>query len=310
MIKLNNQTIKFGTFPNGETYADIQKKYVEPHENKNEILFKFENDTDIFHLICVKNYVDENWPMLPCDLIMPYVPYSRMDRQEEERLFTLKTFANIINSMNFTSVEITEPHSEVTPALINRVKIKNRSTELALYAINDCLKNAMGRYSLDTLYYDVSDNKDLIDETKVILNGMLNLAKEKGIYIVYPDAGAEKRYSKQLKYPNILTCSKTRDFNTGNINSIVLKGYENATNCKTAIIIDDLCSKGGTFSGTATELYKHLPNLKKVILCVAHCENKIFEGDILSGKNIDKVYTTYSILNEENKHDKLIVWER
>ena len=124
MIKLNNKEVDFKIFPNGESFADMPiDKFCVVNGKSPEIFFKFENDEDLFYLSCVKDYVDNYWPNEPCTLIMPYIPYSRMDRQEETRLFTLKTFAKIINSMNFSSVEVWEPHSDVSIALIDRVKV-------------------------------------------------------------------------------------------------------------------------------------------------------------------------------------------
>ena len=285
MILLNGYTVEFKQFPNGETYADCPPAMINNITNK--IYFKFENDTDIFHLICVKDFVDNHSYLTPCHLIMPYIPYSRMDRQEEERLFTLKSFAKIINSMGFDTVIVSEPHSEVSPALIDRIIVKNKSTELALLAMMNVL-GLKGTAWLEDVSYSDED---------YTLKGLFRKAKEAGIYLVYPDAGAEKRYSKQIKYDKVLTCNKHRDFNTGHIDSIILNGSEQAQDCKIAIIVDDLCSKGGTFIGTATELRNSLPELEQVILCVTHCENTIYEGQVLSGIEIDKIYTTNSILN-------------
>ena len=291
MIKLNGKTIDFGVFPNGESYADIDSNKVNT-DKSNIIRFKFENDTDIVHLQFVKDFVDEYSYGAPCYLIMPYVPYSRMDRKEEKRLFTLKSFARIINSLNFTRITIEEPHSEVTPALLDRVEVVNKSADLALMAMRDEL-GLQGTCWLRPAY-SYADK-----EFSYNLEGLLERAKDKGIYLVYPDNGAEKRYTKQIKYSKVMSCSKERDFNTGNIKSIKLQGYEDAQDCEIAIIVDDLCSKGGTFVGSAVELYKYLPNLKKVILCITHSENTIYEGSVLSGEEISKVYTTTSILKEK-----------
>ncbi len=300
MIKLNGFEIPFKEFPNGESFADVYDMIV-PYQSKcvsesfsrdffneggyNKIHLKFENDTDIFHLFCVKEYVDTKWPNLPCILEMPYIPYSRMDRQEEKRLFTLKTFANIINSMNFQYVKVMEPHSEVSAALIDRVKVENKSADLALKAMADILG-----LNGSSWFQDYSHSEDFS------LNGMFKRAREAGIYFVYPDAGAEKRYRKQIKYDKVLTCSKDRDFNTGNIKSIVVNGAEQAQDCKIAIIVDDLSSRGGTFCGAADALRKVIPTIEQVILCVTHCENTIYDGDVLKGSLVDKVYTTNSIL--------------
>lgn len=314
MIKLNGYTIDFGVFPNGESFADIPESitpyaydvYRENFMSKfiykdgyNKIHLKFENDADIYHLFCIKDYVDTKWPNLPCILEMPYIPYSRMDRQEEKRLFTLKTFANIINSMNFITVRVMEPHSEVSVALIDRVQVENKSADLALKAMRDVLDLRGSCWLQDSIYGTDDMN----------MSGMFNKARDAGIYLVYPDAGAEKRYRKQITYNKILTCSKDRDFNTGNIKSIVVNGAEQAQDCKIAIITDDLSSKGGTFCGAAKAIREAIPSVEHIILCVTHCENTIYVGNVLSGVEIDKVYTTNSILvepgfNEVTNFDK------
>ena len=296
MITLNGTKIKFKTFPNGESFADIDRKTVNPMKNSNTILFEFESDKDIFSLMCIKDFVDENWPAVPCHLIMPYIPYSRMDRAEEQRLFTLKSFTKLINSLNFTTVTVWEPHSDVSPALINRVRVINKSSYLAILVMR---KEIEGVFLSSPNSFPSSLSTSLY-----ISESEKEKGKEKGIYFVFPDAGAEKRYSKQIKYPNIITCSKTRDFETGEIKKIELNGYEKAQDCRVAIIVDDLCSRGGTFVSTAAQLREFLPHLEKIILCVTHCENTIYEGSVLSGKEIDEVYTTDSIVKERKGERK------
>lgn len=49
------QEIKFGVFPNQETYADLALP-----TTRVEILFKFENDGDFIKLKFLKDYLDEN----------------------------------------------------------------------------------------------------------------------------------------------------------------------------------------------------------------------------------------------------------
>jgi ribose-phosphate pyrophosphokinase len=291
MIKLNGREVVFGKFPNGETYADVEVSRVKKNES-NSIYLRFEDDTDIFHLMCVKDFVDDNAYDVPCHLIMPYVPYSRMDRQEEKRLFTLKTFAKFINSMNFSSVVVLEPHSEVTPALINRVKVVNKSANLALIAMRDVL-GLSGSAWFDNVWSDED----------FTLKGLFRKAREAGVYLVYPDAGAEKRYSKQIAYDKVLTCSKHRDFNTGNIDSLVVNGADNAQDCKIAIIVDDLCSKGTTFKFTAEKL-REVTNVLTVVLCVTHCEKTIYNGDLLTGDSVDYIYTTDSIIDIPVSYDE------
>lgn len=71
-------------------------------------------------------------------LILPYVPGARQDRINPtgDVLFTIKSVANIINAKRFKSVSVFDPHSPVTPALINRCKVLPVS-DIALAAFSD-----------------------------------------------------------------------------------------------------------------------------------------------------------------------------
>lgn len=288
MISLNGDIVNIGSFPNGECYCDIDSDKVKCNHNEfNFIEMRFENDEDILFLSFLKDYLDDLMPNKPCDLFMPYIPYSRMDRVEENRLFTLKYFAKIVNRLNFRRVVVMEPHSDVSSALIDRIVVVNESDFLAKIAMRDSIG----------LVGDAWLKKDGFNDIGYNLENLYNIAKNSGVYIVLPDYGAEKRYKKQIDYPKILTCSKDRAFNDGKIRSTVIHGVENARDCKIAIIVDDLCSKGGTFMGVADALRCEIPTIEKVVLCVTHCENNIFNGFVLSSNVIDMVYTTDSILN-------------
>lgn len=257
MIILNKKEIIIENFPNGESLIKTKDLIIDNFDN--EIIFKFKNDSEITHLIFLKSYLDEL--MLPCKLLIPYLPYSRMDRTEGITLFTLKYFCKIINNLNFKEVTILEPHSDVSVALLDRVKVINKT----------------------------------MDITKGLLNRIDN---KNDLYIVYPDAGAAKRYSKDLEFNNILTANKTRDFKTGFITSLEINGSVKSKDFK-AIIVDDLCSKGGTFKLTAEKL-KEI-GAREISLVVTHCEDTIKDGDLLKSDLIDKIYTTNSILTIKDK---------
>ncbi|QAA31989.1 ribose-phosphate diphosphokinase [Clostridium manihotivorum] len=263
MIYLNNKKVQIKKFPNGESLINNEGLVINSYDN--EIKLKFESDEDITQLIFLKNHLDEL--NKKSNLIIPYMPYSRMDRTEGVTVFTLKYLCKLINSLNFDKVTIYEPHSEVSVALLDRVKVINMSQALT---------------------------KELLKE----------LNYEENLYLVYPDAGAAKRYEKQIDYKKVLTANKERDFNTGYIKSLKINGEVKEKEFK-AIIVDDLCSRGGTFILTA-EALKDL-GAKEIYLVVTHCEDTIFEGDILKNDLITKVYTTNSILSKG--HDKIEIHE-
>lgn len=258
MIYLNNKKIEIVKFPNGESLIKTEKLEI---NTSNEVKMKFESDADITHLMFIKEHLDELG--VKSNLVIGYMPYSRMDRTEGMTVFTLKYITKMINRMGFETVTVYEPHSDVSIALLDRVKVENMSQEIA----NELIKE-----------FNIEDN----------------------IYIVYPDAGAAKRYSKETTYNKILTANKERDFETGYIKKLDINGKIEGDKFK-AIIVDDLCSRGGTFIMTAEKLKEM--GAEEIYLVVTHCEDTIFEGEILTGNLIDRVYTTNTILTKE--HEKI-----
>lgn len=263
MIYFNGEKVEFKKFPNGESM--IHSENLKLKSDGNEIKVIFEDDQDITHLIFLKSHLDEL--RIRSNLILPYMPYSRMDRTEGVMIFTLKHLCNLINNLNFESVTIYEPHSEVSTALLDRVKVVNMSKILA---------------------------EDLLKE--------LN-SEEEEVYLVYPDAGAAKRYGKDICYEKVLTANKERDFKTGFIKKLEINGNIENKSFK-AIIVDDLCSKGGTFVLTASKLKEM--GAAEIYLVVTHCENTVFQGNLLTGDLVNGIYTTNSILSRE--HEKIKVY--
>jgi ribose-phosphate pyrophosphokinase len=275
MIRVNGKEVEFKTFPNGET------KLIEESIERNinllfpKVSFKYENDSDLIKLMFVKNYLDSLTSMknVTTTLTIYYMPYSRMDRSENKSAFTLKYVANFINSLKFDKVIVVEPHSDVTNALIEKVEPVYTN-----YTLLPLVEEAVG-------FNSESD------------------------YIVFPDAGASKRYT--LKNHNILVGNKHRDFQTGRITKLEVMGQY--AGGRKAIIMDDLSSYGGTFILTAQAL-KDM-GVKEVYLLVTHAEDSIFDGQVFKTDLIDGVFTTNTIMSKNgiwlNKQydSKLTVYE-
>lgn len=68
---------------------------------------------------------------------------------------------------------------------------------------------------------------------------------------------------------------------------------------------DNLCSKGGTFILNAEKLKEMWAG--KIYLAVTHCEDTMFDGDILKNDLVTKVFTTNSILSMT--HEKIEITE-
>lgn len=257
MILFNNSPVPFGHFPNGE--INIPKHFFKNNyaDVRNVVTLKYQGDEDLFRLFLVRKSI---W--FPCTLRITYFPYSRMDRNSDSYIFTLKSVAKFINMMEWERVIIYEPHSDVTPALINHCTI-----------------------------VPVTINP-------IMLSKLVNLMGD--FQVVFPDAGAQKRYSDYKGSRQPLVGIKHRDFKTGRISNLQVVGDRASDN---AVIVDDLCSKGGTFILTAEKLREM--GFSNIILIVAHCEKTIFDGEIFTTDLINKVITTDSILEREDEREKL-----
>ncbi len=117
------------------------------------------------------------------------------------------------------------------------------------------------------------------------------------VQIVFPDKGAAHRYAHS-KYKNVCIMEKKRNPTTGVIENMQIKEGMVIPGAK-CIIIDDLCSKGGTFACAGSILKD--AGAAEVILAVSHCEETIFKGTLLKENSpIDKIYTSTSIMDKEH----------
>ena len=86
---------------------------------------------------------------------------------------------------------------------------------------------------------------------------------------------------------------KNRDWKTGQIKSLSVLGETDDIAGKDVLIIDDICSKGGTFYHSAKAL-KDL-GVNDIYLYVSHLENAVHEGDMIKSGLIKQIFTTNSI---------------
>ena len=278
MITLNEHIISNDRFPDGTL---LMKLPFLPKPS-NEIHWHYENDAELFKLICLVKAMRELYKGVRIDLCMPYLPNARQDRVKNyEDVFTLKYFCEIINSLEFDTVFVTDVHSNVGLALLDRVReikpwgqIHNALTKITFMETGDVMHEAR-----EECY--------------------------KNLLLFYPDEGAMKRYSGEMGMPYIFGV-KDRDWKTGQIKRLNLAGDVSMIEGKNILIIDDICSKGGTFYYAAKELKE--AGAANIYLYVTHCENTIHEGELLKDNDLIKhIFTTNSILTK--KHEKITIVE-
>lgn len=121
--------------------------------------------------------------------------------------------------------------------------------------------------------------------------------------VFYPDEGAMKRYSAMAPMEYAFGV-KRRKWEDGSILGLDVIGDPEKIKGKKILIIDDICSRGGTFFHSAKKLKEM--GAAEVYLYITHCENTILEGDVLTSGLVEKVYTTKSIFTKEHEKIEII----
>lgn len=270
MIFIGEHIIETKHFPDGTPLIKLDPMDIQCDFGSNGgmtiINWFYESMDELFTLQCLVGYLRDNCFETIC-LYMPYLPNARQDRvKNEEDVFTFKYFCQIINSLNFKWVHILDAHSSVGPALIDRVI--NESPKTILLTVFTKL-NTIEKLDMDNLI------------------------------TFYPDEGAMKRYSQLIESPYAFGV-KRRNWEDGKITGLDVITSEPLEG-KDVLIIDDICSRGGTFYHSAKKLKEM--GVNKIYLYITHCENTILEGELLTSGLIEKIYTTNSVLTKT--HEKI-----
>lgn len=265
MIYVNSIALQQNHFPDGTLNLKIPP--IAYSEDKPVMLtWNYENDAELFTLICARRHLKDR----PVSLFMDYIPHARMDRvKNDEDVFTLKYFCEVINSLNFKRVYVLDPHSSVSTALLDRVVVANAGCHIQ-HVIND-------------IYANIDDSQ--------------------GLRAFFPDEGAMKRYSEHTPMPYAFGV-KNRDWTTGKILGLNVMNCENIKD-KTILIIDDICSRGGTFYHSAKALKEYTD--KDIYLYITHCEKTILDGDLIKSGFVKKIYTANALFEIPEEYKDLII---
>lgn len=141
---------------------------------------------------------------------IPYLPAARADRGNP---FGAKVYADLINAAALDEVVAFDPHSPVSPSLVNNIR--------AVYS--------------DRVIADVLRERVAAGEFSAVLA---------------PDKGAVDRASRAAEALGLplFTATKTRDFDSGKLTSFHVPELPKEGKI---LVVDDICDGGGTFRGLA-----------------------------------------------------------
>ena len=265
-IFVDNRLVSEFKFSGGEVHVTVQ---VNPEPSSKVIAYLNSSD-DVMALIMVVDALRRVNPDVRIELTIPYFPYARQDRVcNPGESLSVKVMADLINSLNCTSVTVYDPHSDVTPALLHRCKVES-------------LASLVMQTSLPTFIY------------------------ENDLTLVSPDAGAQKKTQELARRLSLNGCSvktlcatKTRDTLTGKIVATEITGDVQGKNL---ILLDDICDGGQTFIELAQML--KAKGAAKLYLYITH---GIFSKGLAPLKDhFTRVYCYYPITGTQNVTDPFL----
>lgn len=266
MIKVNGEVVNIEFFPDGTPRVNIdadnikENPYDDTHLGYINIEWNYESNDEMFYLMLIKRHLEKFLTNVDYYLYLPYIPNGRMDRTKNiDEVFTLKYFCEFINWLDFDGVYVVDAHSDVSVALLN--KCEN-------------------------------------DNPKVYINKAISKIGMRNLVLYFPDSGAAKRYAGL--FPEIPYCygEKNRDWKTGKILGLDIRTNGIDLVGKNILMVDDICSRGGTFYYGAQELNKY--GVHDIYLYVTHCENTILDGELFKSGLIKRIFTTNSIFTKKH----------
>lgn len=114
-------TVETGRYPDGMPIVGEIPKY---YRNADTMIVKAKTLEEFVTAMFLSDAIWERGRGIQ-HLVIPHIPGGRQDRLNPrgDSLFTLKSVARMINDRQFDSVTVFDPHSTVTPALIDKCKV-------------------------------------------------------------------------------------------------------------------------------------------------------------------------------------------
>jgi ribose-phosphate pyrophosphokinase len=207
----SNVEFKTLKFPCGEPHLTVKEV---PLRQLVDVTFDYDGPHEILELLLLCDAVKRLGYTLR-NLEMPYVPFCRQDRVANEgECFSLTVFCKLINDLEFHTVKITDPHSDVTAALLNNVRV-------------------IPQHEVFRDMFEERENIWLISPDAGAVKKIYNLAAV-------------------VKNLGVIECSKHRNTETGEISGTKVHA-ENLRGLD-CFIVDDICDGGGTFIAAAKAL--------------------------------------------------------
>ncbi len=210
MIKIGNDIIKFDKFADGTCKVNLDCSTLEPNA---PIIWLYDSDDELMKVWFLVQHCRDHEGYRRA-LSIPFLPNSRQDRVvNDDDVFTLKYFSQMINALHFDRVDTFDVHSDVASALINHIHVlspvpvvqdvlKQLPDALLCFPDEGAMARYRGQFPLPTIYGIKSRNWRTQKVEELVLCGATERAQGKDILIIDDICGKGStifHMAKQLK---------------------------------------------------------------------------------------------------------------
>ena len=193
MIKVGNQVIEFGKFADGTCHVNIDCSTLEPNA---PITWLYDGDDAEWTYVWFLVQHCRDHEGYRRTLSIPFLPNARQDRVvNDDDVFTLKYFSQMVNALHFDRVETFDVHSDVASALINHIHVLSpapivqtvlgRLTDpLISFPDEGSMQRYRGQFPIPTVYGIKSRNWQTQKVEELVLCGAVDEIKDKDVLII------------------------------------------------------------------------------------------------------------------------------
>ncbi len=211
-------TVRQWLFPGGEVGVDINKLSQLNGMDVQRVCVdaRIQNSDDVMALVMTTNALRQEFPLAKFMLDMPYVPYARQDRVcNRGEALSIQAFADIVNMLKYDIVQIVDPHSPVTTAVIKNCHVR--------------------------------DQYDIFKDIKSSFREWTIVAPDQGA------TKKCEEFAKKVGAAGVITFQKTRELSTGKITG--MKCLDTIDPDGKYLVLDDICDGGRTFIELAEHMH-------------------------------------------------------
>lgn len=249
-------------FPGGEVNVNINSGALAYDDievagtNEVRIEARITSMDDVFALFLATDAIRRVYVGAQISLFLPYFPYARQDRVcNSGEALSAQVMGKLINSQDYASVIVVDPHSAVTPAVIDRCIVWDQF---------DVFKGIKADWPVWTI---VAPDQGALKKTE--------------------------DFAKRVGAAGVISCTKNRELATGRITGMYVNAPGDMSKLN-LLVLDDICDGGRTFIELAQVLDSSVKNAPRSLeLAVTH--GIFSKGVDVLADQFERIYTTNSL---------------